>query len=277
MLFLFMVYVLIGWIWEPPYVSIKEKRFINRGFLKGPYIPIYGFAFLTIVYSMKIFENMSNSIFTILVQIAFICVVSAIWEYFTSLGLEVVFKTRWWDYSNRKFNIDGRIALDYTVLFGIGGFLVWRFVNPVFENMYGSLSYNTLLIIVITFYSIFMIDNLFTFRDMFKLRNIILKLDLIRKEFSGKYDYIFEHVYKGIQMKADEFKSSLGEYKNSLSKELSIIRNKGGEKLAQSIENKANQLNNLVGRSKNLSRFFNKYPKSPSRSYAYLIKVLRNK
>ncbi len=276
-LFLFIIYAVIGWLWETPYVSFNQKKYINRGFLRGPYVPIYGFACLTIILSMSIFNTFDNdNIVIIIIQIFYIGIISAVWEYLTSLGLEKLFKMRWWDYSTRKFNLNGRIALDYTVLFGIGGYLLWRFINPIFESIYSSISPSYLIVIIILFYTIFLIDNIYTFRDLLRLRDIIAKLHNLKRSFAGKYDYIFEKAYKSIMEKDEGFIKTLSDYKNSLRNELTNIRNKGGNKLALSIENKANQLNLLLSKSTSLSRFYSKYPKSPSKSYSYLLKVLRN-
>ncbi len=277
-LFLFMVYAIIGWLWETPYVSLSQKKYINRGFLKGPYIPIYGLSCLTIILSIGIFNTFnSDNLFIILIQILYISLISAIWEYSTSWGLEQLFKTRWWDYSYRKYNLNGRISLDYTILFGIGGYLLWRFINPVFENLYNSLSPNILMIFLTLFYTIFLIDNIYTFRDLFKLRGIIIKLNKLQKEFAGKYDDIFEKAYNSLMAKDKEFKKALADYKNTLASELKKIRTKGGNKLALSIENITNPLNIILSKSKNLSRFYRKYPKTPSKSYLYLLKTLKNK
>jgi len=275
-LFLFMIYSIVGWLWETPYVSFNEKKYVNRGFLKGPYIPIYGFACITIILSMSIFRSVEYSFALIIIQILFISFISAVWEYFTSLGLEVAFKTRWWDYSNRKFNLNGRVALDYTILFGIGGYLLWRFVNPVFESFYDIIMPNYMVVLVLIFYTFYLIDFIYTFRDLLKLRDIIIKLNNLKISFAGKYDYIFEKAYISIMERDEKFVKALGEYKNSLRRELLSIRNKGGNKLALSIEKKASQLNTMLLKSKSLSRFFSKYPKAPSKSYSYLLKILKN-
>ncbi|QVK19343.1 putative ABC transporter permease [Mycoplasmatota bacterium] len=264
-LFLFMIYALIGWIWETPYVSFNEKKYINRGFLRGPYIPIYGFACVTIILSMGIFDNMNdNSFITIICQILFISLVSAVWEYCTSYILEIIFKTRWWDYSKHKFNLNGRIALDYTILFGIGGYILWRFVNPFVENVYDLLPTNVLYFILYGFYFIFMIDNINTFRDMFKLRSIVDKLHFISNELSEKSDTAFEHIYTSIQRKKD-----------GIGKELNYFKEKYEEKASKSLEHKIQQLNQLLKTSKNISRFFKKFPKTPSKSYEYILSIYR--
>ncbi|MCD6482332.1 MAG: hypothetical protein J7K80_01165, partial [Candidatus Izimaplasma sp.] len=135
---------------------------------------------------------------------------------------------------------------------------------------------NYMFVIVLGFYTVFLIDGIYTFRDLLRLRDIIIKLNNLKISFAGKYDYIFEKAYKSIMERDEGFIKALGDYKNSLRKELSSIRNKGGKKLALSIENKASQLNLILLKSKSLSRFFSKYPKAPSKSYSYLLKILKN-
>lgn len=271
-----MIYSVIGWLWETPYVSLNNKKYINRGFLRGMYIPIYGFACITIIYSMEIFNTFdNNNYFTIIVQIIYIGLVSAVWEYFTSYGLEKLFKTRWWDYSDHKFNLHGRVALDYTILFGAGGYILWRYINPTFNSLYNNINPNYMIIVLVCFYTIFLIDNIYTFKELFRLRNIILKLNTLKLMYSGKYDYIFEKIYNSVFESDEGFIKSIELYKKYLSKELKKIRISSGNKLANSIENKTIQLNSILSKSKNLSRFFNKYPKAKLKNHSNLLRILR--
>jgi uncharacterized membrane protein len=76
--------------------------------------------------------------------------------------MEKIFKARWWDYSTNKFNINGRVCLETTIPFGILGLLIVCVLNPLFINIYESFSNMTLLIICIVFFTIFIIDNIFS-------------------------------------------------------------------------------------------------------------------
>lgn len=108
---LFFIYSVIGWIIEVTNIFITKKKFINRGFLIGPYCPIYGFGgILMTILLEKYYENI---ILTFIFSI-FIC---AMLEYFTSYLLEKIFNARWWNYSNRKFNINGRICFGNLIIF----------------------------------------------------------------------------------------------------------------------------------------------------------------
>lgn len=276
--FIFMIYVIVGWLWETSFVSFKEKKFINRGFLKGPYIPIYGFAFITLVLSIEIFNNLNvNPLLLILIQILYICLVSAIWEYLTSYILETIFHTRWWDYSYRKFNIHGRIAVDYTILFGIGGYLLWKFTIPAIESIYYQLSSVTTNIIIYVFLLTITIDTIYTLNDMFKLRSIIIKMESIKDEISDRFEFTFEQLNITLSSGLTNFNTAVGHYKTEIMKKLSELKEKGGSKVSESVSLKINQFSKLLDNSKNVTRFLKKYPKATSKKYKYIINILRSK
>ncbi len=108
---LFSIYSFLGWLMEVVNTLRVEKKFVNRGFLVGPFCPIYGFGVLLMTIMLEKYQNdiVATFIFSIL-----IC---GILEYFTSFFLEKIFHARWWDYSNRKFNINGRICLENLFIF----------------------------------------------------------------------------------------------------------------------------------------------------------------
>jgi len=254
-LFLFMVYAVVGWLWETPYVSIGHKKFINRGFLRGPYIPIYGMACLTIVLTMSVFDGLNQgSIGIVIIQIIFIALISAVWEYVTSWSLEVIFKTRWWDYSKHKYNLNGRIALDYSILFGIGGYILWRFINPVFLSLYGNLSANIILVVIVTFYAFFLADSYITLKDLFSLRTAIIKLNKLKLDLAYKQVLFFD--------KLEQRKVASKDHIADLMASLQELKDKGKGKLSDSIDTQITYLQNTFRNSKNLSRLFMKFPRT---------------
>ena len=97
--FIFVIYSFIGWILESVYKSILERKIINSGFLIGPFCPIYGLGALIIYYALI---GLTDNIFLLFIA-GFI--VLSIWEYIVGVFLELVFKTKYWDYSNNFCNI----------------------------------------------------------------------------------------------------------------------------------------------------------------------------
>ena len=109
----FIVYAFLGWVCEDIYCGIGKRKFINRGFLYGPYCPIYGFGALLVIYPLLMVSKHPIVVFI------FGMVLTSILEYITSFVMEKLFATRWWDYSTYPFNINGRICLQNSLLFGL--------------------------------------------------------------------------------------------------------------------------------------------------------------
>lgn len=153
-LFLFYIYSIIGWILETLKVSIDNKKFIDRGFLIGPYLPIYGSgAIIMLIYLTQYKDNL----LTVFLLGALLC---SILEYFTSYIMEKLFNARWWDYSNKKFNLNGRVCIENALLFGSAGvveiYLIQPIINKLFPNM------NNFSIIFTCLFSIVFITDLIT-------------------------------------------------------------------------------------------------------------------
>ncbi|MCI8777877.1 MAG: putative ABC transporter permease [Bacilli bacterium] len=155
---LFIVYALIGWIVEVVGILIQEKKFVNRGFLIGPYCPIYGVGGITIILLLN--KYMEDPIILFVMAI----VICSLLEYFTSYIMEKLFKTRWWDYSNFKFNINGRICLETMWAFGALACFVIYVINPPLINLLKSLPNIVFSIISYSIMVLFLVDNIISFK-----------------------------------------------------------------------------------------------------------------
>ena len=154
---LFFIYAILGWIIETTLVSIEKRKFVNRGFLIGPYCPIYGFGGLAIKIILK---NYTKDPIVLFLMAVIIC---GTLEYFTSYIMEKIFKARWWDYSAKKYNINGRICLETDVPFGILGCLVMYVLNPITFKYLNMLSNSMLNIISAICFTIFITDNIVSY------------------------------------------------------------------------------------------------------------------
>jgi len=136
--FKFILFSFWGYILECLYTSIVNKKInLKRGFFYGPYCPIYGFTLLII----EKFNYLENH-YLLIVSILLISII----EYFTSYILEKIFKNKWWDYSRKKININGRICLDNIIIFSIGTMFIIRKIIPVINECFVT---NKLTIILI--------------------------------------------------------------------------------------------------------------------------------
>ena len=134
----FLVYSILGWIMESIVRSISEKKLINTGFLKGPYCPIYG---IGAIIMFSFLESFKNSVIVLFI-ISFI--VLTLWEYLVGVLLEKTFHTKYWDYSDQKFNIQGRVCLTNSIIFGFCGILVIKIINPFFFSILNKFDYKFL-------------------------------------------------------------------------------------------------------------------------------------
>ena len=166
---LFWIYSMMGWCIETIWVSFKNKKFINRGFFLGPYCPIYGTGGILLLS----LNNYKNDLLVVFILSVFIC---SIVEYLTSYFLELIYRVRWWDYSNRFFNINGRICLFNSFFFGLFGLLAVCILNPYFINKLELINSYLKYFILISLFALTTIDIVITFTAMFDFRKYINSL-----------------------------------------------------------------------------------------------------
>ena len=151
---LFMIYSVIGWCMEVTCKLIQHKRFINRGFLIGPYCPIYGYGAILITILLK------KYIYDPWVLFVMAILVCGTLEYLTSFFMENIFKARWWDYSQRKFNLNGRVCLGTIIPFGILGLFIMYVSNPFLLDKLELIPEVWLNWISGILFSIYIVDNI---------------------------------------------------------------------------------------------------------------------
>lgn len=159
---LFLIYSFIGWLTEVSAFLISD----NRGFMVGPVVPIYGTGGMLITLFLTRYYNEPVTLFCMAV------IVCSILEYFTSYLMEKLFKTRWWDYSNKKFNINGRICLNNLILFGIMGLIMIYLVNPFLINMLEKIDPLVLKIIISILLIVFLTDLFLSLSIISKIKNV---------------------------------------------------------------------------------------------------------
>ena len=164
---LFFIYSVLGWIVEVIDIFIKTHKLSNRGFLIGPYLPIYGSGCILIIILLN---NQTNDLISLFLKSMIIC---SILEYFTSYIMEKIFKTRWWDYSDRKYNINGRICLVNMFFFGILGCILLYIINPFFTSFLLMINSNIRYILGIIIIIIFIVDFIISFKIIFNISKVV--------------------------------------------------------------------------------------------------------
>ena len=243
---LFMIYSVAGWILEVTCKLIEYKRFINRGFLIGPYCPIYGWGAVAITFLLYRYS------YDPLILFFMTLLTCSILEYATSWVMEKVFKARWWDYSKRKFNIDGRVCLGTMVPFGIFGMILTYVTNPLIVSGLDKVNPTTLNIIAIVLLIIYLIDNVLSAVVIFGFRKttvqvgregrqdnteqITKKVREILSSRSWMYKRLVDAYPKLVAIKTkikeikEEVKENAMEVKNSINEKAQDVKNTISEK-----------------------------------------------
>ena len=163
---LFFIYSFLGYIVESISVSLMEKKVVwNRGFLVGPYVPIFGTGAMTMILTLQKYKD---DIVALFIMSMVVCLTI---EYLCSLVAEKIFKLRWWNYSDKLFNINGRICLQNGILFGIGGVLIVKYVNTWIENLILLLPNSLMVTLSIILTIIFVSDTILSLHTVIKFNS----------------------------------------------------------------------------------------------------------
>lgn len=175
---LFLIYSIAGWLIEIVCCGVIEKKFVDRGFLIGPYCPIYGFSAVAMLFLLEQYQSDALVLF---ILSAIICSVA---EYVTSYVMEKLFKARWWDYSHKMLNVDGRICLSNSILFGMLGLFLIYIVNPFILAYIKEIPIYIYLPICSIFLIAFIIDIITSLNIICKLKQTTKKVkeEAMRKD-----------------------------------------------------------------------------------------------
>ncbi|HHU59503.1 TPA: putative ABC transporter permease [bacterium] len=160
----FVIYSLIGYLFEVIYCSLRNKKLTNRGFLRSPFCPLYGFGAVFVLLLVNPFiDNV------ILVLILGIVITSTV-EYIAGYIMDKVFNMKWWDYSSYKFNIHGRVCLLNSLMFGALVVLLVYFVHPFVAGLISSLSFPVLLALFLVMGVILLTDTIISTKETLLLK-----------------------------------------------------------------------------------------------------------
>lgn len=201
-LFLFYFYCFGGWCCESLYVSVKSRRWTNRGFMRGPFLPLYGSgAIMMLIVSMPFQDNV------FLVYLAG-CVGATILEYITGVTMEALFKVRYWDYSNNKFNFQGHICLGTTLSWGFLTILMTEVIHVPVERLMFAIPETVLNIVTGVLTVLIFTDFVLSFKAAIDLRDLLAKMEKTKEEM--------EHIHKRLTAIIALAGESLEERKDAL-------------------------------------------------------------
>ena len=228
---MFIIYSFIGWIIDVCDIYYVCKKLVNRGFLIGPYCPIYGVGVLLMIFLLK---DYTDSVLALFILASVLCMTL---EYLTSYVLEKWFNARWWDYSDRKLNLNGRICLETTIPFGLAATLVMYVVNPFLTGLLDKVPANLIVLIAIILATIFLVDLIISLAVITRINDINMDnykddteeinkrvLDYLKKS-SPLMRRLIES-FPDVNLKVKEMKKKFEKKKDRISKKIKAKMNR---------------------------------------------------
>ena len=180
-IFYFIIYSFLGWCLESIYKTIIFKKPTNSGFLYGPFCPMYGIGAILMIWAGQLSSNP-----IVIFIMAFL--IFSVWEYLVAVIIEKLFKTKYWDYSDLKFNLQGRVCLKNSIYWGILGVLLIYVIQPVIRNLTEMIPDDILVYVDVILMIAILVDTVITiFRIMFidkKIRQVFEIGETIKEKIS---------------------------------------------------------------------------------------------
>ena len=225
-LFFFYFYCFFGWCFESAYVSIKKKHLVNRGFMRGPFLPLYGTGGIMMLLVSSPFQDN-----IVLVYIAG-CVGATVLEYVTGVVMEALFKVRYWDYSSQPLNFQGHICLGSSLAWGLLTILMTEFMHKPVERFVLSLPLNVLTPITLVLTAIIGADFALSFKAAMDLRDVLVKMEKAKEELlriQKRLDVIIAVTNEEISNKKEAFAEDIevrvDDLKESIEEKLTNLKN----------------------------------------------------
>lgn len=175
-LFVFYAYCFLGWCFESTVVSVQQRRFVNRGFLRGPMLPIYGFG-------ATILLHVSLPLCDRPVELFLASMVAAtVFEYVVGVLMETLFKVKYWDYSTHRFQFQGRICLQSSLCWGFLGLILARAIHPPVEAIVVWLPFWALIVVDVLLSAAFIGDVAVSVRTALDLARVLEEMDKLREQ-----------------------------------------------------------------------------------------------
>lgn len=177
-LFFFYTYCFIGWCWETFYVSVRKKKLVNRGFMHGPFLPIYGTGAIMMLLVSAPFQD--NLVLTYLAGV----VGATVLELITGSLMELLFKVRYWDYSKQPFNYKGYICLSSSLAWGAFTILMTKFLHKPIEHFVLGLPAIGVSWAAVSLTCYLVVDFAISFKGALDLRTLLDKMENAKAELA---------------------------------------------------------------------------------------------
>lgn len=277
LVWIFVVYAFLGWCTEVSYAALDTGTFVNRGFLNGPYCPIYGCGVVIVVTILTPLK--SNLLILFLGSV----VLTTSLEYVTGFVLEKVFHNKWWDYSDKPFNIRGYVCLKFSVYWGLACTFVMDVLHPMIYDAIVWIPRTAGLCIVSVLLLVFLVDCCITVSTILKFNRHLRVMDEMAAAIHRLSDEIGENIYENVSdvlEKSEEFQENhaelferLNEKKENLQKLPENAKTKWSEKTDAARERYAELLEEKKRERAELTARYEKLSETGARSFRRLVRA----
>lgn len=217
----FFIYAFLGWCAEVMFHTIITGKWVNRGFLNGPLCPIYGFGMMLILLAL---DPLKNNI--VLLFVGSVLLTSGL-EFLTGWVLKNLFHLTWWDYSKRPFNLGGYICLEFSLMWGVGGVIIVKLIQPLVQQFVQSIPYVVSLIFLAIFIIILLLDFMATVATLIGLEKDVRELEKVGlgiRNLSDSLSHELSDVARITDSKVESTRQELQDKLESLEKQSVLLK-----------------------------------------------------
>lgn len=229
----FYFYCICGWIFESLNVSIRQRKWVNRGFMKGPWLPLYGSGALVILFSTLPFKE-----YPVMVYFA-AAVAATVLEYVTGVCMLAIFKVRYWDYRYRKIQFQGHICLVSTIVWGFLGLLMVYIVHPPVVKLVSSWNQEVVSILTFLITVCMAYDFANAFREAMDLRALIVQAGELKQRMEAALEQKRQALEQRIDDSIEERKELLEEKKGRLEERFESLEQRIADAREQRLDDRA--------------------------------------
>lgn len=220
LVWIFIIYAFIGWCTEVAYAALETGKFVNRGFLNGPYCPIYGCGVVIVVAALTPLKD------NLLILFAGSFLLTSVLEFLTGFLLEKVFHNKWWDYSNFPFNIKGYVCLKFSIYWGLACTFVMDIVHPIIYKFITVIPHLLGVILLVIMMGVFAVDLVITVLTILKFNKRLKAMDEVAARIHRISDEIGEKVFEDVTTVEKKQKKQKEELEELLEKHKQLMEQK---------------------------------------------------